>query len=144
MSYLPSSLCQTSFPVEEAAFWEHCNNRRLTFQACAKCGKVVHPPVQVCSACQSFQHVWIDAPNEARVFSYTWVYAAADQSVVSCIPYNISLVEFPMLPGIRLVTNVVDVKPGELAIGDPLTVHWDRVADGRYIPRFQKIQQGGL
>jgi uncharacterized OB-fold protein len=84
---------------------------------------------------------WVDAPEEARVFSFTWIYVAADPSVSSSLPYNIALIEFPRLRGIRLVSNVVDCHPGDLAIGDEVRLTWDMTAGSQGIPRFRKSSE---
>jgi len=124
--------------VDDAPFWTHCAARRLTFQRCTACGRVTHPPIGVCPACQSFERTWIDAPPDARVYSFTWVHTAAHESVAQSLPYNVVVVEFPALPGVRLISNVVDVVPGELAIGDALTLAWEDVGESVVLPRFRK------
>jgi len=138
MPYLPDALMDLPKPEDEAPFWDNCARGRLAFQCCADCGKVIHPPLPVCPACRSMNKGWIEAPGEARVFSFTWVHVAADPSVAPSIPYNVALIEFPELPGIRFVSNVVDGKPGDLKIGDAVHLYWDMTADGRGIPRFRK------
>ena len=52
------------------------------------------------------------------MYSFVLVHTAAHESVVGTLPYNVVLVEFPALPGVRLISNVIDANPGELAIGD--------------------------
>jgi uncharacterized OB-fold protein len=124
--------------VDDAPFWANCAARRLAFQRCSACERVTHPPIGVCPACQSFERTWIDAPSDARVFSFTWVHTAAHESVAQSLPYNVVVVEFPALPGVRLISNVIDVAPGALAIGDRLTLVWESVGDGVSLPRFRK------
>ena len=55
---------------------------------------------------------------------------AAIESVAQSLPYNVAVVDFPRLPGVRLITNVVNVKPGELAIGDRVSLAWEDAGDG--------------
>jgi uncharacterized OB-fold protein len=123
---------------DDAPFWASCNVRRLTFQKCSDCGHVTHPPIGVCPRCQSMQREWIDAPADARMFSFTWVHTAAHPSVEQALPYNVVVVEFPRLPGVRLISNVVGAAPGSLAIGDGLTLEWETVSDTVSLPRFRK------
>jgi uncharacterized OB-fold protein len=124
--------------ADDAPFWANCAARRLTFQQCAACGRVTHPPIGACPACQSFERTSIDAPADARVFSFTWVHTAAHESVAQALPYNVVVVEFPALPGVRLISNVADVAHGDIRIGDPLTLAWDPVSDAMSLPRFRK------
>jgi uncharacterized OB-fold protein len=81
---------------------------------------------------------WVDAPTDARVYSFTWIHTAGHPAVSDSLPYNVAVVEFPALPGVRLISNVVDVAPGELATGDTLILIWERVGESRVVPRFRK------
>lgn len=137
MSYLPPSLLPSEPPDGEAEFWAHCNARRLMFQSCPHCGHAVHPPLPVCPRCQSLERAWVEAPARAVVFSFTWAHSAAHPDVRDALPYNVVLLEFPDLPGVRLVSNVVDTSPGDLGIGDPVELAWDE-AGAQWLPRFRK------
>ena len=125
--------------ADDASFWANCAARRLTFQRCRACGRVTHPPIGVCPACQSLEQEWIDAPEDARVFSFTWIHTSAHESVAQSLPYNVAVVDFPRLPGVRLITNVVNVRPGELAIGDRVSLAWENAGDEVLLPRFRKM-----
>lgn len=58
------------------------------------------------------------------------------------LPYNV-VVEFPALPGVRLVSNVLDVTPADLAIGDALALVWDEVKAAGPLPRFRRRWRNG-
>ncbi len=137
MSYLP----EAPAPVpddDDHEFWSHCNERQLRFQHCPQCGMTVHPPIAVCPGCRNFERAWIDAPAAAHVFSYTWAFTAADASVTDALPYNVVLVSFDGLPNVKLISNVVNVRPTDLAVGDPLELLWEAAQDGQLLPRFRK------
>jgi uncharacterized OB-fold protein len=72
------------------------------------------------------------------VYSFTWIHTAAHPSLAEALPYNVVVVEFPELPGVRLVSNVVDVERGKLAVGDRLSLIWESARDGVFLPRFRK------
>jgi hypothetical protein len=137
--YLPADLPSPEPDEVDAGFWAHCNERRLTFQQCVRCAAIVHPPVPVCPTCGSLERGWTNAPAQARVFSYTWVHTAAHPSVKASLPYAAVLVEFPELPGVLLVSNVVNAQPGALRIGDPLALAWEQGWNGQWLPRFRRI-----
>jgi uncharacterized OB-fold protein len=141
MPYLPITVPGPKIDEVNAPFWENCSAHRLTFQQCGDCGHLVHPPLPICPRCQSLHRVWKEAPSLATVFSFTWMHTAAHDSVVDCLPYNAALVEFPELPGVRLVTNVVDVEPGDLAIGDEVRLIWETGGNDQALPRFSKHGQ---
>jgi uncharacterized OB-fold protein len=136
--YLPPSVPLPEPSETTAPFWEHCNDRRLMFQGCADCGALTHPPLPACPKCQSLNRTWLDAPDEARVYSFTWVHTAAHESVAAVLPYNVVVVEFPKMPGVRLVSNVVDVERDELRIGEVVRLTWDEGPEGHWRPRFRK------
>jgi uncharacterized OB-fold protein len=138
MPYLPNTVPGPKIDEVNAPFWENCRAHRLTFQQCSDCGHLVHPPLPVCPRCQSLNRGWKESPPSATVFSFTWVHTAAHESVANSLPYNVALVEFPDTPGVRLVTNVVDAKPGELSIGDKVRLKWEDGENGQALPRFCK------
>lgn len=144
MPYLPSGIPAPHIDDNNEPFWQRCNERILAFQQCVDCLKLVHPPLPVCPRCQSLKRQWLPAPTEATVFTFTWAHTAAHASVSGILPYNVVVVEFPQLPDVRFVSNVVNVQPGELAIGDRLRLHWEHNPEhDRYYARFVKIDGEG-
>jgi len=123
--------------ADDAAFWAHCAERRLMFQHCADCATVTHPPIGVCPHCQSLRRDWAEAPAEARVYSCTWVHTAVHEAVKRPLPYNVAVIEFPALPGVRLISNVVDAAQETLRIGTPVALVWETIGDGQALPRFR-------
>ena len=80
---------------------------------------------------------WIDAPSFGRIFSYTVVFSASHDAVINDLPYNVVLVEFDGMDDLRLVSNVVDAKPDELAIGREVVVVWEMGPNYQLLPRFK-------
>jgi len=138
MPYLSAELPFPDPDIDSAGFWAHVAAGRLMFQACDDCGHVVHPPLPTCPACQSRARGWRPAPPVGRVFSYTIAHYPSHPSVEADLPYNIVLVEFPGLPGPRLVSNVVDVAPEELAIGLEVVPVFEPAGGGRTVVRFRR------
>lgn len=137
MAYLPDTVPAPVLDETNAPFWENCRAQRLAFQQCGDCHAVVHPPLPVCPRCQSAARHWLEAPSRARVYSFIWAHTAAHDSVRASLPYNVVLVEFPDLPGVRLVSNVVDARIGELAIGAAVRLQWEAAPGGLWLPRFR-------
>jgi uncharacterized OB-fold protein len=98
MSYFRGRDIAPSPNADDAPFWKHCAQRRLTFQQCRDCATLTHPPIGVCPRCQSMARDWVEAPSRARVYSFTWVHTAANDSVSEALPYNVAVVDFPDLP----------------------------------------------
>jgi uncharacterized protein len=135
VAYLPDTLPFPAPLPDSAPFWAHCRGRRLRFQACAACGLPRHPPGPRCPDCQSDATAWREAPQRGRIFSYTVAHHPADASVRGRGPYNVVLVEFPELPGVRLVSNLVDAEP---AVGMAVTLVWEDGPQGQPLPRFRR------
>ena len=138
MSYLPVTVPGPRIDEVNVDFWEHCNNRTLCFQQCLDCTRLIHPPLSVCPSCQSVNRGWKRSPERAKVFSFVWAHTAAHPSVADALPYNVVLVEFPELPGVRLISNVVNASEQSLAIGDELELIWETGENDQLLPRFRK------
>ena len=137
MSYLSSLLPFPTPSFDAAEFWHHCSKRQLMFQTCGECAVFRHPPVPVCPNCNSKSTTWTEAPHVGKIFSYTVVYNASHEAIKDNLPYNIVLVEFEGLEDLRLVSNVVDAKPADLAIGRNVEVIWEEGPGGQLLPRFK-------
>jgi uncharacterized OB-fold protein len=138
MAYLSARLPMPDPAPEARPFWEYCRQKRLMFQRCGDCGQAVHPPSARCPACQSANRTWVAAPGGARVFTYTVIHHAADDSVAEAVPYNVVVVEFPDLAGVRLVSNVIDAAPDQLRVGMALRLVWEEGPNGQWLPRFAR------
>jgi len=137
MSYFPADMPGLEETMDDAEFWEFCAKRDLRFQACADCGALRHPPSPICANCHSTKVEWRKAPDEALIYTFTVVHHAGHPAVKSNLPYVIGLVEFPELPGVRLVTNITDIPPSSVKIGMKVCLWWDDIGDGMYAPRFR-------
>ncbi len=124
--------------MDEKAFWDHCASRRLMFQRCGECGLHRHPPSPICPACRSSRIEWTEAPAEGEVFSYTIVHHPSHPAMAVCVPYNVAIIVFPQLDNVRLISNVVDVPPGEMAVGMKVKLHWEGPVGTSWLPRFRR------
>ena len=135
--YLPADLPAPTLDPLGRGFWDACRARRLCFQRCAACGTFQHPWTPVCFACRARDWRWEEVPGTGTVFSFTWAHHAATPLLAPYVPYNVSVVEIDGAPGVRLVSNVIDVAEGELAIGLGVRVVFEPVGDLVY-PRFRR------
>ena len=143
MSYFLQDMPRPEPNMDEEGFWQHCAQRKLVFQACVACGSPRHPPTPVCWKCRSTKHKWVEVAGEGEVFSYTEVHHALHDAVLERVPYAVVLVSFPELPGPRLVSNLTDVDLAMVHIGMKVTLWWDDIGDGMYLPRVHAAGQGG-
>jgi hypothetical protein len=137
MSYLPD-LASLGPDVHTREFWAWCARRELRFQRCDGCGRFRQPPRPGCPHCASPASTWVRVAGRGRLFTYTIVHHAALPSLASRVPYNVSTVELDDAPGVRLITNVLDIAPADLSIGMPLELVWDEEPSGVVLPRFRR------
>jgi uncharacterized OB-fold protein len=120
---------------DNEGFWEGVSRHELVFQKCADCGTWLHPPRPACPNCRSFEKKWVPSSGKGTV--YSWVTYVESPHPAFVAPYAVVLVE--MEEGVRLVSNLIDVKPEEISIGMPVEVTFDDVAEGLTLPKFRKV-----
>ena len=101
------------------------------------CGELRHPPGPVCRRCHGFDCEWQPSRGSGRVYSFTWVHHVYLPSLQDRVPYNVSVVTLDDAPGVRLVTNVIDVTPPELTIGLAVELVWEAAGE-QMLPRFRR------
>jgi uncharacterized protein len=136
MPLLPTTLPFPDPGLDSEDFWDFCQKRQLKFQFCNKCHEPRHPPVPLCPNCQSSEHGWRDAPEIGRIYTYTIVHYASHPDVSDHLPYVVILVEFPEMPGVRLVSNLLSVSAENVKIGMNVQLHWERGPEDTWLPRF--------
>lgn len=118
---------------DSAFFWEGARRGELLIQRCASCGELRHPPRPMCPACRSLEWDTLRASGRGTVFSYVVHHYPEVPGFET--PYVVALVE--LAEGSRLVSNLVDADPGEVAIGMPVEVTFAAVDDEITLPLFR-------
>lgn len=104
-------------------FWNAAAEHRLALQRCAACGKLQYPPEVCCIHCQSEHFEIAEATGRGLLYSYSIVNRALHAGFVGALPYVVALVELEDQPGLRMITNLVDIPVGaELRCGLPVEV----------------------
>jgi uncharacterized OB-fold protein len=137
MAYLPADLTAIAIGPETEPYWEGCKQGELRFQRCLNCGTFRHPPAPVCYACRARETEWVCVSGRGTVYTYTVVHHPVHPKLTPHIPYNVALVALEDAPGVRLVSNVIDVAPEELRIGLPVEVVFEESISDTRIPRFK-------
>jgi uncharacterized OB-fold protein len=138
VSYLPSGMPSPEPSPEDAPFWQACRERKLLIRHCNACQQFFHPPMPSCPHCGSTDVDWKEVSGEGTVFSYTVAHHAVHKALKGHGPYNIVVVMLNDADDVRLVSNLVDSTPADIRIGMPVTVYWDEVENGMFLPRFRK------
>jgi uncharacterized OB-fold protein len=118
---------------DNAFFWEGLARSELRIQRCAGCGRLRHPPGPMCPACRSLE--WEAVPASGAATLYSFVVAHHPPIPPFSYPHPVALVE--LAEGVRVVSEVVGIEPGELRIGMPLRLEFAEVEAGFWLHRFR-------
>ncbi len=118
-------------------FWVAAGEHRLTVQRCSNCGTVRHPPGPFCPRCRTQGCDWLELSGNAALYSFTVIRHPLAPALREFLPMVIAVVEPDETPTARLITNLVDVEVGDVAIGMALEVVWEDAGDGISVFRFR-------
>ncbi len=116
-------------------YWKGIDENKLTLQKCGDCGAWCHQPQPMCPDCHSIERKWEEVSGKGTV--YSWVTYHESQEPSFKAPYSVVLVELD--EGMRLISNLVDVKPDEIEIGMKVEVVFDKIMDEITLPKFKKV-----
>ena len=121
---------------DTAGFFEACAQGKLVVRSCTNCGAVYALPREYCRACSQWSMGWKEVSGEGYLYSSTVTEHQIHPAFP--VPYTVVLVELADEPSIRMVGSI----PGdhELAIGTPMRVVFEEVADGIFLAQW-KVQR---
>ncbi|MFF3570127.1 MULTISPECIES: Zn-ribbon domain-containing OB-fold protein [Nocardia] len=123
---------------ETASFWAATLDGTLLLQRCSRCGRAGYYPRFVCANCHSTDLVDFEASGRGTIYSYTVTtrgildYASAGSYVLAMVALD---------EGPKMITNIVECDPDELAIGQPVEVIFADTGAGAALPRFRPVAQ---
>ena len=122
----------------EAFFWQSGEDGRLRLQHCDGCGRFHHPPQPVCPYCHSTELDPRPVAGTGTVATHTVNHQAFMPGFDP--PYSIAFVEIDEDPTIRLCTNLVDIEPGDVRIGQRVEVTFEQTDDA-WVPLFRPLKE---
>lgn len=135
--FRPDELVLPEVPAPDdvtGPWWAATGEHRLLLQRCAPCDHVQHPPRAVCTRCGTPDPGWTEASGRGVVDAHTVVHRAPRPG--RPVPYVVARVR--LAEGPVLLTNL-DVPPADhdvLHTGQPVTVRWRDLPEGRALPVF--------
>lgn len=120
--------------LETQPFWDATREGRLVLPRCDACEFVIWYPRRFCPACGSRNVSWFDAGGTGSVYTFT-VVTKGGGAYRDAGPYVLAFVELDEGP--RLMTNLVDVQPDAVFVGQRVTVVFTPTEDGNALPRFR-------
>jgi uncharacterized OB-fold protein len=117
---------------DTAFFWEGVKDGELRIQKCGDCGELRHPPGPACPSCRSLNRSHVTAAGVGEVFSYVVHHNPPVPGPRT--PFVVAVVALP--EGVRIVGNVVDCAPEQVAIGMPVRVTYREMDDELTLPMW--------
>lgn len=114
-------------------FWEGADEGELRIQRCADCGTLRHPPGPMCPACHSVNRDYVVASGRGEVHSYVVHHHPPVPGRTT--PFVVAVVELP--EGVRVVGNVIGCSPGEVRIGMPVELTFQKMDDELTLPQWR-------
>lgn len=113
--------------ADSEAFWAACAEGRLIFQRCGGCGAAQFYPRSLCAACGSRDLAEETASGLGTVFTFTVNHRAPSEAFKADAPYVIALIDLDEGP--RLMANVLEADPADVAIGMRVRMTFERRGD---------------
>ena len=123
---------------DTAEFWRRTAEGVLAFQQCEDCQTVVFYPRRHCTGCLGRKLTWREASGQGTIYTFSVVRQSYHPFFRSLVPYAVAWIDLDEGP--RILSNVTGVQdPGaELAIGQRVTVDWERHEE-LAIPLFRPL-----
>jgi uncharacterized protein len=117
-------------------FWTSGRDGLLRFLQCVDCRYLIHPPAPFCPSCHGRRTCPAVVSGRATVYSFTVNHQPWDG--IGDV-YVIAVVELAEQPGLRLMSNIIDVDPSDVAVGMSVQVAFED-HDPVYLPMFRPIR----
>ena len=122
---------------DSSAFWQGGESGRLMIHRCNTCRRFFHPPAPICPFCGSLDVAPQATSGRGRIATYTINHQAWKPELAA--PYVVAIVELDDQPGLRLLSNVVELAPDQVRIGMPVHVTFEQHEDV-WLPLFKKAE----
>ncbi len=122
---------------ESRGYWEAARRHELLLQRCRACGAFCHHPRAVCPECLSSDIDWVVSPGRGEIYTFTVTYQNQSPGFAGRVPYVLAYVLLE--EGIQILTNIVDVPPEEVRIGQAVEVCFEDLTEEISIPTFRVL-----
>ncbi|MCZ8378740.1 OB-fold domain-containing protein [Mycobacterium sp. CPCC 205372] len=121
-------------------FWTAGADGVLRLQQCQDCESYIHPPQPICRYCRSRKLEPNEVSGKGTIAGFTVNHRFGFPDLPP--PYVVAEVAILEDPRVRLTTNIVDTDPDSVAIGQPVEVVFQQVADV-WLPVFTPASDAG-
>ncbi|BBZ25653.1 Zn-ribbon domain-containing OB-fold protein [Mycolicibacter hiberniae] len=102
-------------------FWQGLKDHELRIQQCTDCKALRVPPRPMCGKCQSLHWDYVVSTGRGTVYSF--VMPQYPPLPFLKYPYVVALIELD--EGVRIVSNLCDIEPGDITVGMPVQVFYE-------------------
>jgi uncharacterized OB-fold protein len=120
---------------DTAPWWQATRESRLLVKRCAECGRAHFYPRPFCPHCWSENVDWEQVSGRATLYTWSVVHVNDLPPFGERVPYVAAIVD--LAEGPRMMTNVVDCDPADLAVGMELEVTYREETDDVTLPVFR-------
>lgn len=120
---------------DQEFFFAGAKEGKLLVQRCGVCGHLQYPPHAACQSCQSFEIEPAEVSGKGTVYSY--VVTHHPQVAAFDYPLPVALIE--LAEGPRMISNLVDIDPADIRIGQPVEVSFVACDDDLTLPMFKVV-----
>ena len=119
---------------------------KVVVQQCAACGTVQHTPEEVCHRCLGMEFHYPETSGRGTIYSYVVQHHPPAPTLQDRVPYNVVLVALDDFPHVRVLGNVVNRPPDQLAIGQRVRAVFEPIADEQLgetilLPQWEVIDE---
>ena len=118
-------------------YWEAAKQGELRIQHCKACGHWQFYPRPFCLNCESEDVQWQRTTGLGSIYTFTVNHRAPNPFMKARLPYVVAIVQLDEGP--RLMANVLDAKPGDVAIGKRVQVVFEQASDDITLPQFSLL-----
>ncbi len=115
---------------ETTEFWAAAAKGELILRTCNDCEKAHWYPRAVCPMCGSVNLKWQAASGKGKVYAFSPARRANP-------PYTLAYVTLDEGP--TLMTNIIDIEPDAVTIGQAVQVKFQPADEGRMMPFFTPV-----
>ena len=116
---------------DNAFFWEGLANRKLLFQSFG--GRLRHPPGPMDPKTGSLDFEIVEASGRGTIHSFVVMH----QPRMPGFEYPLPIVLVELEEGVRIIANMIEATPADVAIGRAVTVDFVEVEPGYVLPAFR-------
>ncbi len=117
--------------LESKPFFDATAEGRFLIKRCTACGEAHWYPRAMCPFCHSDKTVWEESPGEGVVYSFSIMRKSPTG------PYALAYVTLDEGPNV--MTNIVDIAPDDLKIGQRVKVKLQPTEGGPPAPVFAPV-----